>query len=570
MITPFIHPLAKDVYQEWEELTEQAISEFESKKLIKIELSDQFTPRRLVETSDVFLWMKECEFKIISKNNPSNEIVKDEYMMCINSLEELKQYFIDNAVITYDKLKNDKPIIAIDTETTGLSTNYVIKHGKPVYDTEIVGVPIAISDKEGIYIPLKHTGEDGINNWNVEEVRDFVQWLMDNYNLIMHNAQYDVSILTNLGVIIDKDKIIDTMLLSKLQHDYEFQPLNIGHGLKGLSGYKLNRKMLEINEILGLKKKTFIRFDLLPTYNAFTYAISDAINTFALFKHMVLDNKDGRNPYEYQNLSTRVAMKSVYYTCGTINYGLPIDKDFLFKRTKTLIIRIIMLQEKFNQIIEKYNYEHFSISSPLIGNFLVHILKNKWDGDEDNFYKFIEEKLHLKRKLTQLKDRIKEEFSTSDDVLSHILSSIDNTTTFDDVTKSDVKDIINMVSIFRSLNKDKATYIAILHAVRKDERNMWVTPIGLRLLSTDTGRFSNMKGTGGYPEYVAFRQLKTKQKGVIVTANGITKALNAQGMPSTSPKVKSFKKADSITDKMRLLEKEAELIIKKEIAELGA
>ena len=162
--------------------------------------------------------------------------------------------------------------LAFDTETTGLDTRVVYDYnGNLDPKTNIVGFSIATSADVGYYFPLRHTEADGLPNWNEIVVLEFLQKLVDNFLLIIHNAQYDLEILALAGVRTRGFPwFLDTMVLHFLQD------VNVKrHGLKAISEQLLGRRMIEISQLfteMGVKSKIHINFDRLPCNSAFIYA----------------------------------------------------------------------------------------------------------------------------------------------------------------------------------------------------------------------------------------------------------------------------------------------------------
>jgi len=536
-------------------------------ELIDSKLEKDFSP---LEPSEVFLphnfakmhdWVKECSFKIITTEIDKDKLftpIADYVEVVDKDLDKFKSYIKEKAV-TYDGF--NKPVIALDLETSGLSTKGKLIKGRFVPDTEIVSVPLAISDKEGFILPVKHTETDGIKNLDWEtQVKPFLQWLIDNFHIVLHNAQFDLAHLSNWGIKIGNIPITDTMLVSKLMNNQEFMPMNIGHGLKALSEYVLNRKMLEINEILNLPTKNHISFNRLPVSNALTYAGSDATNTYGLFKAFVIDDIYGRNPYKEQPTTTKIVHQALYYVISSLQYGLLIDKDRLVRTIKTINIRMILLEQKFINTLKKYGYEEeISVVSPMVSVIIVnYILKPLWKGDENNFYKYIEDYFGLVRKVDKLKSgAIKEQFNMDDSILSKFKSAVMEAEFLPEDTKQDIQTLLSIISLYRSLVKDIAIYYGILYNLYIDDRNHFFVNINLRYIGTDTLRFANEKGSG-HPRYATFNKLKTKTNCKLKLGNGITHSLNTQGMPSESPKLVKLKKVVTKLPQMEELEREAE------------
>jgi len=568
------HPYAKIIFPEWRKPYEKAKEKFESKLLGNISPSDTFVKKNLVAFNPMFKWTENVQMKLIIKRGSTipNYLPEDDYII-MDSLDELKVLISEKAkCVDVKGIKKDRKIVSLDIETTGLDNNVKLINGQYESPMGIVGLPIGVSENEAYYIPTMHTEEDGILNWEPDEYKPLIKHLMtDEFHLVYHNAQFDMNVLMNNGMEVEPSELTDTMICSSLMNNFEFFPYGMGNGLKALSGYCLNRKMLEINEILGLDKKTFIQFNTLPAVNAYTYACADAANTFGLFKAFIVEDKYDRNPYKHQQLVTKVAHRMVYITISSIAYGMPIDYDHLISILKTINIRIITITRRFQKFIDKYKYQQFKISSPLIGNFIVHILKEEYDGDEDSFFSFIQKFLGITRKTQTLKGGVvKETFGTDDEVMSNIKKQLKDIEYLSDERKDDLYDIINSVSLIRSLVKEKSTYLAIISAAYKDDRNTVVTPIQLRLAATDTLRYASSKGKG-IPRTLIYKTPSGKSiSAKMDPGNGVTKALNSQGMSAIPYQEEEMNKIDKLPDKYQKmitqLEKEAEIMLYEDVA----
>ena len=520
----YVHPLVREMIDNVEFLS---VSACEKEDKSNIPVNESLYKMNL-QKNEVFGWMEGCDFKLVTKENVDHED-------CVH-FESLDKLFtlLENEAKTIDVKGVERSVIALDLETTSLSTSYKSYGGKIHKDVSIVGVCLATSENEGYYIPIMHTEEDGIKNWEYEDCVDFLNKINERFHLIYHNAQYDMAVQLLNGVIVETKNISDTLLVNKLMaNNNEFFPKNIGNGLKNLSEYVLGRKMLEINELLGVPKKSHISFNRLPALNAYSYAVSDACNTFGLFKSFVIEDKYGRSPYKNQLSLTKIVHSSVYHTVSTVSYGLPIDMDALEKATRTSVIRILLIEDKFKEYLNKYELENIKMSSPMIGNFIVKMMKVGWKGNDSNFFKVIDDLFGIKRKTQTLKSGVvKESFDSNDDIIKHIKSNLDKADFIPDDVKNDLLDVLNMISDYRSLSKDSGTFISIMFMAFKDSRNAYFTPIALKLFDTDTGRYASSKGTG--PDtYISFKKLKTKVNSYLLHGNGVTPALNSQGMPST-------------------------------------
>ena len=222
-----------------------------------------------------------------------NDILKIRPEVCtlISSVEELREY-----------AKSCKGLrVAVDTETTGLT-----------YEEDfIVGFSIAKDMYHGIYVPIRHqikrvdkvdtpildeegnqlytkTGKartkksttisyfDNPANLDPKECLDILYEIMLNAELvIMHNAEFDLTMIRQEGYDVMKAKTFDTTILTYL-YDSENKGWN---KLKEASKIVLGRHPMKFAEALG-EESNFRYVDL--SVGA-PYGASDALNTYGLF-----------------------------------------------------------------------------------------------------------------------------------------------------------------------------------------------------------------------------------------------------------------------------------------------
>jgi len=266
---PFVHKFTKKRFPEYENLIKIAQAKFDQTNE-NIPPSSMFTKKELIESKPEFGWMSKVRMRIVVKTGtilpdyvPVDDIIE------VDSLDTLMD-IIEKEAQTSPYAK--KKIVALDLETTGLSPNWRLYNSEYEIDVKIVGIPLATSSTEGYYIPIMHTEEDEVPNFPYEDAIEFLTKLVNKYHIIYHNAQYDMNVLMNNGVIVDDTNFADTMLLNKIMNNWEYFEQWVRNGLKKLSEYVLKRKMLEIAEILGVQKNGIILFNRLPAVNAYIYA----------------------------------------------------------------------------------------------------------------------------------------------------------------------------------------------------------------------------------------------------------------------------------------------------------
>ena len=151
-----------------------------------------------------------------------------------------------------------------DTETTSLDA----------MQAELVGLSFAIAPGRAWYIPVGHREGEQLP---LESVLASVRPLFESPDIAKcaHNANYDMTVLTNHGVRftnVDFDTMIAAHLLGRSYNQL---------GLKDLSLNELGHEMTNIKELIGSGRKQ-ITFDQVDIPAAADYAAADADITFRL------------------------------------------------------------------------------------------------------------------------------------------------------------------------------------------------------------------------------------------------------------------------------------------------
>ena len=220
--------------------------------------------------------------------------IRPETSTLIKSIDELREYV--------NSCKGVK--IAVDTEATGLT-----------YDKDfVVGFSIAKDMYHGIYVPIRHqikrvekievplldeagnqlytkagkarvkkvTNETALENplnLDPKEALDLLYEAMLNAQLVlMHNSEFDLTMIRQEGYDVMKCKTFDTTILTYL-YDSENKGWN---KLKEASKIVLGRHPMKFAEALG-EEENFRFVDLEVAY---PYGASDALNTFGLFEKL--------------------------------------------------------------------------------------------------------------------------------------------------------------------------------------------------------------------------------------------------------------------------------------------
>lgn len=197
--------------------------------------------------------------------------MRDKKMSLLYKRQEIEKFF-DRCI--------EKGKAAFDLETTGLNTR---PHPEKISSSPIVGIGVAISRDEGVYIPVAH--EDSEYNVSIEYIIQQLKRLAANCVLIFHNFKYDGQVLRNYGVFVggeqcDSTMFEDTLIMAAVDDASRKQK-----GLKFLSQTLLGREMLNIKNLgVTVSKKNIPAFDQVPPEKAVYYAVPDVLNTYYLYE----------------------------------------------------------------------------------------------------------------------------------------------------------------------------------------------------------------------------------------------------------------------------------------------
>ena len=198
-------------------------------------------------------------------------------------------------------LSHIKNIVAIDTETTGIDT----------MTAKIVGISLAYDKTHGAYIPLNHIKKSddlfssdapAPNQPDMSAVLKKLNKILQDDKIlkIAHNFKYDLHILANAGIDIEKiTPTDDTMLLSYILHGTSH-----GHGLDELALKYFNHENIKFASLFDSKIPDASRnFATVPIDTAAAYAGEDACVCMALYELM------------RPELDKNEKLKKLYETC---------------------------------------------------------------------------------------------------------------------------------------------------------------------------------------------------------------------------------------------------------------
>ena len=165
-------------------------------------------------------------------------------------------------------------MVAFDTETTGLD---------PMRD-ELVGVSLALTPGDAVYVPLRHgriardlmsSGEAPAQIEPATALAILKPLLEDPAVLkIVQNGKFDINVMSEAGIAVAP--VDDTMLMS-----YALDAGLHGHGMDELSSLHLGHEPISFKEIAG-SGKNMLTFDRIEIDRATQYAAEDADVTLRL------------------------------------------------------------------------------------------------------------------------------------------------------------------------------------------------------------------------------------------------------------------------------------------------
>lgn len=189
--------------------------------------------------------------------------------------------------------------IAIDTET-----NWTDSYSERF----CLGVSIA-QGNEHWYIPVGHRPIVGVPQDNIDYIPPEFFKDLEPFNIIMHNAKFDLHVLRSLGYRGRFLNLYDTMLMHHFINENEFHDLDY-----------LSNKYCTVVKNAKLRKGLMMAWDASPIYGMDRYAQEDAIATLQLFEAL----SPSFGPYEAA--WNEVDRYFLYCLLDMEEKGLPLDK----------------------------------------------------------------------------------------------------------------------------------------------------------------------------------------------------------------------------------------------------
>lgn len=522
---------------------------------------DSMLKKEYVQLMDGMEWMEDVNFNLIYASKTTKR----------KSLSEEKE-FLDKFL---DRLESEciivpeyvsecgLPILAVDTETTSLIINYRIHGGTIVKDFDLVGVPVATSKDDGYYLPVNHNETDKIANFSIKAIQYFLQQMSDRFFLLYFNFNYDASVLHHMGTKLHVDRYSDLYHVSKaIGIDTLPDFGGFSEGLKAQSKYFLNRKMLEINEVVG--SKGHIVFSRVCAKDAVSYACADGVNTYGLFQELVLDEEsDEFNPYLYNGAILTLDHKALWHSISMFRHNLPLnDLEGLKENIYTIINRIMLLEDNYKKIKGTSKY---AISSPddvnlLLGSKILNELLLEAMGETLSMDILRPEFLKKYPKVKGLVDVVGLDFGLEAKidsnksrgeflkiatrkegwgksakgvaVLDLIKKNINNeywSEMLDEDFRKELYKLTGIVDNYRGLVLELQRLGKMYRYAVGDDRGYATASIDLQFSGADTRRFKNSKGKGNDRLILSGQNLNLLS---YYGGNGVC-GINAQGLPAT-------------------------------------
>jgi hypothetical protein len=160
------------------------------------------------------------------------------------------------------ELHSSKRIMAVDTETTGLS----------YFKDNIVGLSFGFDAYTGYYIPFRHlvgdNAEEGLLNY-------FFEKFMLHFINIFYNATFDLFMFMGEGLKVDGLKCFDVRTLV-FNADSN---VGVQMSLKDAARHYLGRSPQSFEDTVGGK----VRFNAISPDEGLNYAVADVANTYGLY-----------------------------------------------------------------------------------------------------------------------------------------------------------------------------------------------------------------------------------------------------------------------------------------------
>ena len=233
-------------------------------------------------------------------------------------------------------------LFAFDVETTSL--DYM--------DADLVGVSIAVNEREAAYIPLQHQYENCPSQLELKTVLEALKPHLESMppRIIGQHFKYDMNILARYGMNIQA-VAQDTMLLS-----YILNSVASRHDMDTLANKHLGIKTTSFEDVAGKGVKQ-VTFDKVELEDAAHYAAEDADVTLRLYN--VLHEALQKIPSLYK-VYAEIELPLVPVLHRMESTGVLLDAKRLQEQSHELSQSMVSLQKKAFEVAG----EEFNLASP--------------------------------------------------------------------------------------------------------------------------------------------------------------------------------------------------------------
>ena len=249
----------------------------------------------------------------------------------IRNTEEANEYL--RSLLQMDDLN----VFALDSETSGLEARKCYA----------LGWSVSHKERQGVYIDA-----DCIDGTTI----DLMQTLLNKIDVVMHNAKFDMHILTyHYGLTFREGHTHDTMIMH-----YILDERAGTHGLKHLA--IKHTDMGAYDDALDEFKKSYLKqhgmkaadfsYDLIPFDIMWLYAAKDTDATLRLFNIMfhIVDTK-------FNDLYFNHMLPGLHFLWRMENRGIPVSRTRLTKAREILNEKIDAAWYKLNEMQEVLDFQ---------------------------------------------------------------------------------------------------------------------------------------------------------------------------------------------------------------------
>merc|ERR1711991_1190146 len=228
------------------------------------------------------------------------------------------------------KKLDEKPIIAVDTETSSLNPQ----------EADLVGISICYEANQAYYIPLGHKEKTELEkNLVLKKLKPILE--DESIKKVGQNIKYDFIIFKNENIVLNP--IDDTMLLS-----YTLDAGNNRHNMDTLSELHLGHKSISYKQIVGTGKNQ-LNFSEVDLKSATEYAAEDAdvtLRLYELLSERVFNEKLEKIYEVFEKPMIKILSKLE-------TSGIKVDDIYLKKLSKKCEERLINIEKKIYKITGK-------------------------------------------------------------------------------------------------------------------------------------------------------------------------------------------------------------------------